>query len=99
MHGNYGNYGNYESDVGASRYTPWVCVATVWNGAGDDVPLWYAGSVMAAGECVLRWRGTFEYPVGWLAAVWIGSGARCAVAVCGQRDGCGGMRVTVARRL
>ena len=25
------------------------------DGSGDDVPLWYAGSLMAAGECVLRW--------------------------------------------
>ena len=29
--------------MGASRYTPWVCGAAVWNGSGEELPMGNAG--------------------------------------------------------
>ena len=39
MHEIYGNCEIYERGMGASRYTPRVCCAAVWNGPGEDLPL------------------------------------------------------------
>ena len=39
MHEIYGNCEIYERGMGASRYTPRVCGAAVWNGSGEDLPL------------------------------------------------------------
>ena len=34
-----GNCEIYERGMGAPRYTPRVCLAAVWYGSGDDLPL------------------------------------------------------------
>ena len=39
LHKTYKTYKTYKMMMGASRYTPWVCSAAVWNGSGEDLPL------------------------------------------------------------
>ena len=43
--------------MGASRYTPWVCSAAVWNGSGAELPRGYAKLFIATAVCCLRGRG------------------------------------------
>ena len=56
MHENYENYENYERGMGASRYTPWVCLPQSGMARAKSCCWGMQGNLIATVVCCLRGR-------------------------------------------